>query len=358
MKRNPNGYGTVTKLSGKNRRRPYAAYSDRYFVGIHPKRDVIGYFETEAEAREALAVWNRTRGTKMNATFGDLFNEWFEQYKKTGSSQAFYSYSAAWKRLEPISKLKARDVRTGHFQRIIDDMTAQGLSYSSISNVKTVCDFVEKYAMQYDVIQQNYAAFIRLPERMTKEKERFSDADLEKLSAAARNGDRSAQIIMILCYSGWRINELLGMKRDAYDPQTNTLHGGSKTKDGKDRTVPIHPEILPYVQRFLSDGSKYVFTRKTKSGDRIPLSDNYFRTKMFTPLLRSLDICQSDGSAFTPHATRHTFASVARKQGIDPLVIKKLLGHSPRSDVTEKVYTHIDLLQMQDAVQTLKQTGA
>ena len=354
MKRNPNGYGTVTKLTGRNRRRPYAAYSDRYFVGIKPKRDVIGYFETEAEARSALAAWNRSRGTKMNATFGELFDEWFEQYTRTGSSSAVYAYSAAWKRLASLQKMKVRDVRAGHFQRIIDDMAAQGLSYSSISNVKTVCDFVENYAMQFDVIQQNYASFIRLPEKTTKEKERFTDDDLKKLSDAAGNGDRTAQIVMILCYSGWRIHELLSMQRDAFDPDTCTMRGGSKTKNGKDRIVPVQPCVLPYVRRFLADGGAYIFTKESKTGARVHIPDAYFRTEMFAPLLDRLGIRRADGSAFTPHATRHTFASLARKNGGDPLVIKKLLGHSPKSDVTEKVYTHVDLEQLQTVVGLLK----
>ena len=356
MKRNPNGYGTVTKLTGGNRRRPYAAYTDRYFVGIKPKRDVIGYFETEAEARDALAAWNRTRGTKMNATFEELYKEWFEQYKRTGSSSAIYSYSAAWKRLVPLYKMKVRDVRTGHFQRIIDAMHADGLSYSSVSNVKTVCDFVEKYAMQYDVIQKNYAEFIRLPERVQMEKERFSDDDLKKLSAAAEEGDRAAQIVMILCYSGWRINELLRMERSAYDPQTRTLRGGSKTKDGKDRVVPVLPYVLPYVHRFLADGGENIFTRCTATGKHVPLSAGYFRSGMFKPLLDRLCIRRSDGTEFTPHATRHTFASLAKKNGLDAFLVKKLLGHSPKSDVTEKVYTHVDLDMLNKAMQQMKKT--
>ena len=352
MKRNPNGYGTVTKLSG-NRRRPYAAYSDRYFVGVKPKRDVIGYFETEAEARDALAAWNRTRGTKMNATFEDLFNEWFAEYRRNASKQAVYAYSAAWKRLTPLYRLKARDVRTGHFQRIIDGMQADGLSYSSISNVKTVCDFVEKYAMQYDIVVKNYAELIRLPDRVQKEKERFSDDDLRKISELAEKGDRCAQIIMILCFTGWRINELLSMSRSAYDPQTNTLFGGNKTHDGKERYVPVHPIIAPYLQRFLDDSGDNIFMRSSKRG-MIPLRAGYFRASMFTPLMQQLGIKRTDGTDFTPHAMRHTFASLAKKNGLDPFLTKKLLGHSPKSDVTERVYTHVDLDMLNKAVAQLR----
>ena len=46
------------------------------------------------------------------------------------------------------------------------------------------------------------------------------------------------------------------------------------------------------------------------------------------------------------------------KQGVDPLVTKKLLGHSPAADVTEKVYTHIDDEMLLFAVSQIKKAKA
>lgn len=65
MKRNPNGYGCVTKLTGE-RAKPYAVYSNSYKLNGKRHHDVIGYFKTEAEARNALAEWNKSRSTKNN----------------------------------------------------------------------------------------------------------------------------------------------------------------------------------------------------------------------------------------------------------------------------------------------------
>ena len=55
----PNGYGSVYKLSGKNRRKPYIA---RRTIGWDDNGKqlyaTIGYYRTKAEALQALAAFN------------------------------------------------------------------------------------------------------------------------------------------------------------------------------------------------------------------------------------------------------------------------------------------------------------
>ena len=56
--RNPNGYGSVVKLSG-NRRKPFAVrktvgYDDR----AYPIYEIIGYYPTRKDALTALAEYN------------------------------------------------------------------------------------------------------------------------------------------------------------------------------------------------------------------------------------------------------------------------------------------------------------
>ena len=53
MKRLPNDYGTIQCLSG-NRARPFAAYTPKRGPRGKAKRECLGYFETAAEAMNAL----------------------------------------------------------------------------------------------------------------------------------------------------------------------------------------------------------------------------------------------------------------------------------------------------------------
>lgn len=56
-RRNPNGYGCVTKLKG-NRSRPWLAKVTIYDEQGHAKQTPIGYAETEEKANILLAEYN------------------------------------------------------------------------------------------------------------------------------------------------------------------------------------------------------------------------------------------------------------------------------------------------------------
>ena len=49
----------------------------------------------------------------------------------------------------------------------------------------------------------------------------------------------------------------------------------------------------------------------------------------------------------TPHETRHTFITYAKKSKINDYILKKIVGHEIR-DITEKVYTHRNIEELID----------
>lgn len=76
-------------------------------------------------------------------------------------------------------------------------------------------------------------------------------------------------------------------------------------------------------------------------GDK-PVNYDYYRTN-FMKLMDNLDW------PYTIHATRHTFTSLLADLGVSPTIRSKLAGHSQRN-VTETVYTHLDVNILLDAV--------
>lgn len=359
MKRKPNNYGTIKKLNG-SRENPYAALTPWKWVDGKRKRDPIGYFKTYEEADYALAVWNRSRGTKINYSLKELYCEWSEKALPKLSRSSANCYKAAWKYLAEIEELKVRNIRTGHFQDIVDKF--EGIkSYSTLHNIKILAGLLEKYAMQYDIIEKNYAEFIVLPEKVEKEREIFSSEQIETIEKAAEAGNETAKLIVILNYTGWRISEFLNLTAADYDAENKTFTGGLKTDNGKNRVVPVHPHIQGYIDELLAQNGPRLVCREVEKGQGsnkytqlVPIIPSYFRCCMFGNTLEKLGIKQSNGKPFTPHVTRHTFASICHKQGVDPLVTKKLMGHSPRADVTEKTYIHVDLEMLNTGILRLK----
>lgn len=60
-----------------------------------------------------------------------------------------------------------------------------------------------------------------------------------------------ADLILIMCYTGWRINEFLSLTQFSWDSANHTLTGGEKTEAGKNRVVPVSDKVMPYLQNGL-----------------------------------------------------------------------------------------------------------
>lgn len=55
-------------------------------------------------------------------------------------------------------------------------------------------------------------------------------------------------------------------------------------------------------------------------------------------------------STHKPHDTRHTCISMMTEKEVSPTLIKKIVGHSCAMSLTEKVYTHVNVQELLDAI--------
>ena len=140
-------------------------------------------------------------------------------------------------------------------------------------------------------------------------------------------------MLLIMCYSGFRISAYLDMNTNL---EEEYFQGGVKTAAGKDRIVPIHSAILPLVRKRLNRHSVY-----------LPNSVQNFRMDMYDTL-KSLGI-----KKHTPHDCRHTFSMLCDKYGVNENDKKTMLGHA-FSDVTNKVYRHRELEALREQIERIK----
>ena len=118
----------------------------------------------------------------------------------------------------------------------------------------------------------------------------------------------------MLCYTGFRISEFLSLTRFNYHPEYGGyLQGGLKTKAGKNRIVPVHPKIAPYLKRWLEKDGDTLINRDGKA-----INDDWYRLNAFAPVAHLLGLPQA-----TPHCCRHTFASLLHRAGTDTLTAKR-----------------------------------
>lgn len=233
----------------------------------------------------------------------------------------------------PLHEKKFRELRTADFQSVLDQSSAR--SHSALSKLKQLITQMSQWAIRQELITTNFASFVKLPEQTKKEKEIFTDADIEKLK---KDGSQAAKIVLMLIYTGMRIGELFTLqKENVYEAY---VIGGEKTEAGRNRIIPIRSEGRAYFAEF----------KKRASGDLLITGYDgqkimaNFRRRDYYPLLERLGISKK-----TPHATRHTFASWAVANNIRPELLQKMLGHADYS-TTANIYEHFNIDQLVEAV--------
>lgn len=370
----PNGFGSVHKLSG-NRRKPWRArITDGWEYNEEKDKMVqiyktVGYYATRQEALTALADYNKAPYDldTDGITFSEMYDKWTEEYfvkLKTQSSirtiQSAYSYCSG------LYKMKVREIRTYHLKECIDkgyvivsvgkDKGKKRFASANMkTRIKSLFNLMFDYAMEHDIVTKNYARLFSLDDEIVKqknidkkEKVPFSDEEVKVLWDNV-NKVPFVDMLLIGIYSGWRPQELATMKIENIDRDKNTMFGGMKTSAGENRYVPIHPLIKDLVQNRYDEAkrlqSDYLFNDQDGQQGTTMTYDKYRRR--FEKVISRLKL-----DNHSPHETRHTFITKAKKYGVEEYVLKLIVGHAIK-DVTEKIYTHREIEELHREIEKI-----
>lgn len=345
------GTGTISK-NPKCKKNPYIVRAPATSHGTG--RIYIGSYPDMVSAQRALEDYIRNgRPTLYNATLADIYDLWSETHYKTVSKSASDLYTSMWKRFRNIERMKMTELRTTHFQQIVNACTSK----SSADIVKVLAVMLCRFAMENDIVSKNYAEFVKSPKFEKKEKVIFTDAQIKELWK--HSDDKRVQAVLLMIYMGFRIGEVLMITPARVNFDEGYITAGEKTEAGKDRVVPFPPEI-PEIAGFVRAWCKGV-------SDDVPLWDmdtNTFRSSVFYDVLEELgmiEIIQKNGNSYkfgssvhlTPHSARHTFASLSARSGMRPEELQKIIGHANYA-VTADVYIHKDIDTLRTAMTSLK----
>lgn len=305
------------------------------------KRIPLGYYESELLALQALTDYNSNPYdlTKINITFSDAYDKWSERKFKKLSDSSIASYSAAYNYCKDIKDRPLCRLKTAELQKIIDDCP---YGSNTKSNIKVILNGVFEYGLQNDIVNKNYATFIEI-ETSDPIIDRFPFSRKEIDMLWDRKDNVYARILLILIYTGMRVNELLKMPRSCCDLQERSLSILKAKNKYSIRKVPIHNKIFDMVKEFYDKGKDSLITND--SGYTVTY--NNFATRDFIRLMKELGSPEHH-----IHDTRHTFITVARNH-IEKLLLQKIVGHKP-DDITDEVYTHIEFSQLLTAINSMR----
>lgn len=341
----PNNFGSI-KYLGKGRRKPYGVYPPVTEYGLRgpitPK--ALAYAETWEEGYEILTAYNMEKAGKIavkrgvfidrTPTFSEVYERYFhEKYynsPKKLSKASMGSTKAAYKNCAALHDTQFGQLKYEDLQEVLNNCH---LKHASLELIISLLHQMYKYALKYEIVDKDYSAFLYLPKEEDDEAGvPFSDSDLRILWE--NQGDPVAEMILIMCYSGFRIKAYTDIEIDL---ENRCFTGGVKTKTSKHRIVPVHSSICSLVtNRF--DGSNNLLLCST----------GVFRNKMYATLER-LGI-----DKHTPHDCRHTFSMLCERYGVSENDRKRMLGHSFGNDITNAKYGHRSLEELRAEIEKIQ----
>lgn len=332
--RRGNGEGSIFKLAGK-RRKPYAV---RITVGYtdegKQQYKYLGYYAKITEAKTALREFltDPYDLSKKNVKLIDVFEGWSKNNNLAETT--FRSYVSAFNQAKQLHTMNMREIKAIHLESTMEDMKPHMRSV-----FKNVMTHLYKYAVRHEIADKNIMELISVRTTVeTKEKSPFTLDEIEKLRAYEHP---LHDTLFILLHSGMRISELLEIKKENVFLDERYIIGGKKTAAGKDRIIPIHDAIFDIIKERYETAQRYLIE---VDGKKVQYAS--YRTTYWNPMMESFELNH------TPHDTRHTFASVADKYGVNKVALKRILGHT-LSDITDH-YTHKDLCELLHEVNKIK----
>jgi len=350
--RNPNGYGSIVKLSG-NRRNPYMVkVNTRMDERYYPVYDILGYYPTWADASIALAKYNDDpyNVSMSRLTFAQLYKDYYDaKYvysAKKLSKSAKNCTNMAYRYCEPLHDRVYSTLRKIDFQRILDEgrsKKGEPLSHSVQEPILSLMRQMDDYAMSNDIIKKSYATYAEI--KVDDDDEHgvpFTAEDLQLLWA--HKDVPFVDTILIYCYSGWRINELAKMPLENINLESWSFTGGLKNKYSKNRCVPIHSAIRDMVsKRYHPEFKSLIYHNGSKR-----ISEKEYR-ESFNAALLACGITE----LHTPHDCRHTFNDLLRRAKADDTCRYKMMGHYG-NDINQNVYTHLTVDDLRPEIEKIK----
>jgi len=365
----PNGFGQISEIKNRILRKPF-----RVMVTVGKTstgRPICkplkpeSYFKTYNDAYAALVEYNKNPYDLNPAmTVRELYEKWTDQYFKTLSSDSSVrTITTAWAYCSSVQDMRAIDIRARHIKSCMDDGIAiikgeeRKASAGIKTRIKSMFNIMFDYALEYEIVDKNYARTFNVSDDIIKEKEDakrghipFTDDEIQILWNNINLP--YTDVILIQCYSGWRPQELGLLKIENINLDEWTFTGGIKTEAGINRIVPIHSKIRELVKNrynvALNINSEYLINcvESRKGGFKFTY-DKY--QQRFNKIRDNLKL-NKDHRA---HDGRMHFITMSKKYNVDEYAIKYIVGHSI-SDITEKIYTKREVEWLKTEIEKIK----
>ncbi len=161
---------------------------------------------------------------------------------------------------------------------------------------------------------------------------------LEGIDPAAPEALRLNALLELLCATGLRVSELVGLPLSAFDREGCFVRVTGK--GGKERLVPLAPTAWQAVRDYLPVRANFMTGKTSPFVFPSASAEGHLTRQRFAQLLKERALQAGiDPARLSPHVLRHAFATGLLNHGADLRSVQKMLGHADIA--TTQIYTHV-----------------
>lgn len=335
---------------------------------VRVKHDGKTYYEyastiTEAKKKRVDLKYQLTHGTYIKPatyTFDEWFNFWIKNYKensvKIGTIQTYKNYYNSCVK-ERFGNVKIDKIKGADIQAFYNDLAKKGRKLSTIKVVKAFMSSCLKQAVKDELIARNPFDATSLPRKIGERQARMAMTREEQdIFMEYAKESFLYNLFAVMLRTGMRSGEARDLRWSDIDKKQNVIHvtrtlqyingvgfidDAPKTKTSV-RDIPLTMEVLK-----LLESQKNYWGFKVEKIDRYLFCDldgNPINVHLLQAEIdRTIKRIHEDGKEFpriTSHVFRHTFATRAIEAGMQPQVLKTIMGHSSLA-MTMDLYSHV-----------------
>lgn len=356
------------KELGKNiSQRKDGRYQARFINRFGQRQTIYAKTLNEIRARLREEQYNDVKEVNVvsnNVTLDEWFKIWLETCKQGCRASTKETYTVHYKRIQhDLGWRKITSLNLVIMQDAINKLCSDNARKNS---KKILVDMLDK-AVDTNLLTKNVAKQINPIITREKKKERrvLTVEETEQFLMQAE-GTFYYELFVLALETGMRVGELCGLTWEDIDFRDKLLH-------------------VRHTLCYFSKGGKYVFEMhdtKTDNGERvIPLTEKAIKTlkkqkirkqeiilkgkmpvegyenlvfvtrnnrptqqfiiqECMNLIIQRIQKVNENFEAFTPHTFRHSFATRAIENSMQPKVLSKLLGHG-QLQITMDLYCHV-----------------
>lgn len=276
----------------------------------------------------------------------------FLKYIKSGKNSDFKNVNISTMTIDELKKISLEDI---HSYIAYMASTLNSKPTTRARKVSTIRVFFTYLSRKAKVIENNPAQDLETPKLGKRVPKYLSLDESKKLLEVAqdennRNNKRDFAITTLFLNCGMRLSELVGINISNINFSECKLNVIGK--GNKERTIYLNKACINAINDYLAYRPKVAI--KSDSKDALFLSERKERISnrtVQTIIRKELLKAGLDINKYSVHKLRHTAATLMYQYGeVDIRALQELLGHESIS--TTEIYTHVDNMQVRNAVES------